>query len=137
MELFELFFDNDVKSMLVENSVLYARWTGNHTFQVDKQTMEVFFALLLMSGYNVLSRRRMYWEQQPDVHCEAASAEMSRNRFEEILKYFHTADNSKLPKNDKFAKVDALLSMLNENWLQFKPQDRNLSIDESMISYYG
>jgi len=137
VDLFE-FFDEDVISLFLRNTVKYAReQKGDHSFQLDEETLKLFLAILLLSGYAVLSRRRMYWEQQPDVLNEAVSRAMSRKKFEDILRNFHVADNKDLEKADKFAKVRPLLAALNERWLLFKPSDNHLSIDESMIPYYG
>lgn len=93
--------------------------------------------MLFTSGHVPLPRRRMYWEQSSDVHNEAISSAMTVNRFEEILRYLHLADNNNLDARDKMAKVRPLFSMLNERFLSFFPEEEALSIDESMIPYYG
>jgi hypothetical protein len=68
---------------------------------------------------------------------EAVSTAMSCKKFEEILCYFHAADNGNLTQGDKFAKVRPLLAMLNERWRLYRPSDCHLSTDESMIPYFG
>ena len=129
--------DDDVLTVIVQHCITYAKAAGNHSFELNKNELRLFLALLLLSGYAVLPRRRMYWERLPDVQNEAFKHAMPRNRFEEILRYFHVADNCNLPENDRFGKVRPLLAQLNERWLLYAPGDRNLSIDESMIPYYG
>lgn len=62
---------------------------------------------------------------------------MSRNRFTQIMKYFHVCDNHNLTIGDRFAKVTPLWGKMNEKWLRYFPGDTNLSVDESMIPYYG
>ena len=62
---------------------------------------------------------------------------MSRNRFDEILQYLHFADNTDLNHGDKFAKVRPLIVELNERFLLYNPTEPKLSIDESMVPYYG
>jgi hypothetical protein len=137
-DLFELFFDEDIINLLVENTVKYAReQKGDHCFEVTAENMKLFIAVLLLNGYAILPRRRMYWEQQPDVLNAAVSNAIPRKRFEDILRYLHVADNKSLGEGDKFSKVRPLVSQLNERWLMFKPPDSHLSIDESMIPYYG
>ena len=42
-----------------------------------------------------------------------------------------------LNPNDKMSKVRALYAMINERCLLYAPGNKNLSIDESMIPYYG
>jgi len=72
-----------------------------------------------------------------DVHNPAVSSIMSVNRFEEILRNLHFADNKNLPTGDKMAKVRPLYSMSNERFLLFWPQEQDTNVDESMIPYYG
>ena len=79
----------------------------------------------------------MYWDTNPDVRNEAVSNAMSRNRFDEILHFFHVADNNNLPQNDKFGKIRIFCSMLNNKWLEHFPGDIDLCIDESMVPYFG
>lgn len=62
---------------------------------------------------------------------------MTRNRFDQIMKYLHLADNSALPANDKIAKVRPLYDLLNQHFLKFFPMTSQVSIDESMIPYFG
>lgn len=89
-----------------------------------------------MSGYNDLPRRAMYWEQS-SRHNEAISSAMSRQRFDELLRFLHVADNLNLTPGDKFAKVRPLYSMLNELCLLYWSPEQNLSIEESMVLYFG
>lgn len=137
VELFEFFFDDEVIDYIVECTNKFALEQGKLSLPITKSELRLFFAILFLSGYNVLSRTRMYWETSEDVHNIAVSKAMSRNRFEEILRYIHFCDNSKLTSNDRFGKVRPVWSMLNERWLQYFPGDPYLAIDESMIPYYG
>lgn len=135
--LFELFFDDDVIEMMRLNTNSYARQKGNHLFDVSPEEVKTFLAILLTSGYSVLPRRRMYWEQNNDVHNAAVSSAMARNRFEEIMQYLHVADNASLSAADKMAKIRPLYAMLNERFLLYNPKEQSMCVDESMIPYYG
>ncbi|GBP44386.1 PiggyBac transposable element-derived protein 3 [Eumeta japonica] len=57
-----------------------------------------------VARYNSVARYRMYWEQTVDCNFQGVASLMPRNRFEDLLRYFHVADNNNLPPNDKFAK---------------------------------
>lgn len=139
MDLFQLFFDEDVLEMIVEYSELYARSKGNDTFSTTPDEIRAFIGILLVTGYSPAPRRKLYWSRDSDVHNEAISSAMTRNRFLEIMKYLHVSDNGRLDGSDKMAKVRPLMSMLNERFLHYfefvKKQD--LSIDESMVPYFG
>jgi len=90
-----------LNTIMVRMTNLYAqREKGNHGFSTDITEMRLFLAMLLLSGYAVLPRRKMYWENADDVFNKAMSDAMLRNRFEEILSVFHLADNQQLDASD-------------------------------------
>lgn len=137
IQFFELFFDEEVFELLRSETEKNAIQKGKHGFRVSTTDIKHFIAILLLSGYNSVSRYRMYWEQKVDCSFPTVAGLMSRNRFEDLLRYFHVADNNNLAPDDKFAKVRPLWNMLNARWVKYYPGDKNLSIDESMIPYYG
>ena len=62
---------------------------------------------------------------------------ISRNRYHEIKIYLHFADNQKLTERDKMSKISFLRNMLNFNLVQFGIFYKLLSVDESMVPYFG
>ncbi|XP_053389577.1 piggyBac transposable element-derived protein 3-like [Mercenaria mercenaria] len=135
--IFELFFDDDILDMMVEQSIRYAGSKGNHTFTTSREELGVFMAILIVSGYSTVPRRRMYWSHDTDVRNDAIASAMTRDRFDTLVRYIHLCDNASLDQDDKFSKVRPLLSLLNERFVLYFPKQQNLSIDESMIPYYG
>ena len=117
---------------LCEQPKIYGNTKGNFTFHVSPDEFRAFLAIFLISGYNLLPRRRMYWEQAPDVFNCAVLYMPTRNRFEEILTYLHLADNAKLIQYDKLAKVRPNI-MMNQRFLNAFQFDQQLCVDESMI----
>lgn len=111
--------------------------TKNYRLELGNDEMYAFVAILYLSGYVPVPRRRMYWETRDDTHNLLASNSMRRNRFEEIFRFIHAADNSNLVANDKFSKLRPLLNILNNIFIRYAPISSNLSIDESMIPYFG
>ena len=57
--------------------------------------------------------------------------------FLNVLQYLHLADNNNLNPSYKFSKVNPLLRMMNESCLENFIPEKNISIDESMVPYYG
>lgn len=139
VKLFEVFFDEEVIEAMVEFTILYARSKGNDAFTTTADEVRAFLGVLLVSGYSPAPRRHLYWSHDTDVHNEAISATMPRNRFVEIMRYLHLSDNAKLDADDKFSKVRLLISLLNERFLQYFTflKTQHLSIDESMVPYFG
>ena len=62
---------------------------------------------------------------------------MSRNRFEEIKSVFHVADNDFLEQDSRMSKVKLIYDMINEKIAQFGILHVSLSVDESMVPYFG
>ena len=102
--LSEKFLANDILQLICNEFVRYAQNKGNHSYKLQLHNLKGFIAILLISGYVGLPRRPMFWEYSADVHNDAVSSMMSRNRFDEIMKYLHLADNTSLDPNDKFTQ---------------------------------
>ena len=79
----------------------------------------------------------MYWQQAADCRNSVATNFMTRDRFDEIMCYFHLADNNQLNKEDKFAKLRPRFDNLNRSFLARFCSETRLSIDESMVPYFG
>ena len=129
VSLFKLFFDDEVIDFMVRMTNLYAnRGKGKHNFKTDSKEMRLFLAMILLTGYVPLPRRKLYWENSPDVHNEALSNAMSQNPFEDILSNLHFSDNW---------KVCPLYNLIIKRCFDNRPNTPDLSVDESMIPYYG
>lgn len=135
--LFELFFDDELIEHILNMSTLYAQQSNKPNFTMTEGELKVTLAILIISGYAPLPRRRMYWENSEDSFNSAVANSMSVNRFEEILRYLHFADNFNLNQQDKMAKMRPLFTMLNEKYLAHWIPEQDINVDESMAPYYG
>ena len=79
----------------------------------------------------------MYCQQETDVFNCAIADLLPRNRFEEILRYSHLADNAKVTPGDKLAKACPFFSLMNQRFLNAFEFDEQHCVDESMIPYFG
>ena len=98
--------------------------------------MCLFIAILLLSGYNVLPRRKLYWENSSHAKNESISIAMSRNRFEEIMLLLHCCDHNQFDPNEKMSKVRPLYNLINQRCLKFRFDLSFICVNESMIPYY-
>lgn len=137
VQLFELFWNDEVINLIVNESKSYALLKGKHSFDVSCSEIKLVIAILLLSGYCSVSRHRLYWDTRCDTHHPGVSSAISRNRFEEILRYFHVNDNNALDAEDKFTKIRPLWKLMDKAWLKYFPGDAHVSIDESMVPYFG
>ena len=105
--------------------------------ETNVEEMHVFLAMLLLSGYNPRSQRRLWWESSDDVFCKAMSDAMPRNRFEELIAVVRFADNMNLEKGDKMAKIRHFYDLLNARFRKYAPNKETTAVDESMVPYFG
>ncbi|KAJ4440828.1 hypothetical protein ANN_10674, partial [Periplaneta americana] len=121
LEYFTQFFDEEILNMMVTYTNQYAA-KKNRVGDCSENEM-VFLAVLLLSGYVVVPRRRMHCQGEQDSHNEFVSNAISRDRFDFIMMNWYVCNNDDLEKSDRFAKIRTLLSMLNERkriWYDFK-----------------
>jgi len=65
------------------------------------------------------------------------SKAIRQNQYEEILKNFHLADNTALDDTDRLTKIRPFVTQLQEIFRNNNTLDEFLSIDESMVPYFG
>ena len=135
---FSLYFTPDMISKITTETMSYARLKNYHSFHVSDNDVYQFLGLLLISGYYTLpgEKDKDYWSTKPSLSAPIFSRVMSRNRSQEIKRYFHLADNENLTES-KTAKVDPIYDELLKNCQQCGVFDKLLSIDEGLVPYRG
>lgn len=137
LEFFEAILTPEIVKTLVKFSVQYATEKNVPRFELSVDELYCFFGILYLSGYMLAPRRRMYWEEKDDCKNTLISNSMRRNRFEQIFRFLHAARNDRLNIEDKMSKLRPFINYMNESFIKNAPIDRQVSIDESMIPYFG
>ena len=91
--------------------------------------------LIFLFGYNISLSEKDYCSIDPDLRCDAFPETMTRNRFFELKSFLHAANHSL--SNSRMAKVEPLYNLLNQKLQAYGIFHEDLSIDESMVPYYG
>lgn len=137
VDIFEKFITDDVIDLLVAESTKYALFKNCNDPKITADEIRCFIAILIVSGYDQKPGKRMFWDSANDMRNYAVTESMRRNRFEEILKFLHCADNTKMDASDKMYKLRPFMNILKQNFLtNFVPVE-NLDYDESMVKYFG
>lgn len=132
LEFFSLMLSHEIVKMITNFTNMYAAQKNKQNFDLSVDELYTFVGILLLSGYVLLLRRRMYWEEIENVHNVLVSNSMRRNCFEEISSFLHASDNQNLPENDKLGKIRPLIDSLNKQFLRYAPIEPNISVDDSM-----
>ena len=137
LQLFELFFSQELVEHIVTESKSYAQQKGLSVDEITAENIKVFVGILLLSGYNRLPNTRMYWEEKPDVHNAFVSQHMRRDTFLHIMRTLHFRDNNLNDGTDRFYKVRPLFDHLNRVFKGHSIPSKCFSVDESIVPYYG
>ncbi|XP_049510657.1 piggyBac transposable element-derived protein 1 isoform X1 [Panthera uncia] len=134
VELFELFFDDETFSLIVNETNNYAS-QKNVNLEVTVQEIRCLFGILLLSGFVRRPRRGMYWEIS-DTDQNLVKDAIRRDRFELIFSYLHFADNHHLDQKDKFTKLRPLIKQMNRNFLLYAPLEEHYYFDKTMCECF-
>ena len=139
VEIFEMFFTEDLISTIRDQTLLYATQKNIHRFSSTNNCLRKFFGVLLFSGYHKLPSERLYWSLEEDFKVDIVRNSMPRNRFVDIKRFIHFVDNTTAAqsKDDKSFKIKPLMDHLNSKFKQFGVFSKGLSIDEQIVRYYG
>ena len=106
-------------------------------FIMTVEKLKAVLTILLVSEYAELPRQEMYWESSEDCHNLVISAMVTKTKFLECKQYLHLADNNALNGSDKFSKGRPLFNAINEQCILNYQPNKHVSIDESMVPYFG
>lgn len=136
-QFFEKFIDDDVIQLLLEETSKYALFRNCADPKVSKEEMRCFIGILVLSGYNELPSKRHYWDIDSDMRNELVYKSMRRDRFLQISKFLHFADNNKPDLTDKIWKLRPIMDKVKQTFLHYFGPEENLCYDESMVKYFG
>lgn len=130
---FRKFFDEDLVTLIVENTNLYSTQQTGTCINVTRNEINDFIAIELMTGLINMHAYTDYWSK--DFRYDKVANIMPLKRFETIRRYIHFVNNEE-QNDDRFFKVRPVLESLRKNCLSIE-QERRHSIDEMMIPYKG
>lgn len=134
-DFFKLFFDDNILENIVDQTEIYGQHK-NTTLNFSKKELYVLLGAILLSGYAKYPNKRMFWNSGEDTPKILLNS-MRLNRFEQLIRHMHFNDNLRNDSTDKLYKLRPLIDDLNKNFREHGGLDEYLSIDESMIPYYG
>ena len=130
--------------MIVTQSNLYAMGEEKYSewVKVSVEELQAYFGLRILMGIVKLPALSMYWSKDTALNQHEVTSRISRNRFQEITRYIHFADNSTLtqrgqPGYDRLGKVRPVMEALEERFLANYSPNCEQAVDEAMIPFQG
>ena len=133
---FEKVFPREIVEHIVEQTNRYSMQKGRNVNVTIHEVLGII-GLMIYSGYNSIHGKEMLWSSDEDVCLQWAKDLMPKNRFKDIFRDLHLADNTSLNPEDPYYKVRPFFEMLNDSFRKSLPLDENLSVDEIMVPYFG
>lgn len=115
----------------------FAKWT-----QVTVEELQAYMGFMILMGIVHLPSIYDYWQRDEIYHYSPVASRISRDRFFELHRYLHFADNSSLappgsPEYDKLGKVKPIIEKLSERFRSTYTPQMNVAVDEAMIPFKG
>ena len=132
---------------IVQQTNLYAnQCMGDERYStwevVTVEELGAYFGFMVYMGLVHLPALADYWSKDDTFHYSPIADRISRDRFMEISRYLHFADNSTLakpgsPGYNKLGKVQVVIDTLNTQFQDVYNLHRDISVDEAMIPFKG
>lgn len=137
VDIFETFLDYDIINYLVDETRRYALFLNCPDPHISHDEIRCFISILYLSGYNKLPSKKSFWDSMDDMKNEAVCNAMRRDRFLQICRFIHCADNTQIDAKDKAWKIRPLMNMIKNKCLENVVPQKHLAYDESMVKYFG
>ena len=101
LEVFELFFSDDLLDIIVEESNRYAgQVMGEEHYRewkkITKEDVKAFLGFSILMGIDHLPSVDDYWSKDPLLHYAPIADRIPQWHFREISRYLHFVDNDHL-----------------------------------------
>ena len=145
--IFSLFFTLDLMTYIVDQSNQFAlECMGEERFgtwtKITVEELQAYMGFMILMGLVKLPSIYDYWKRDEIYHYSPIASRISRDRFFELHRYLHFADNATLappgsPDYNKLGKVQPVIDSLCESFQSVYTPGKNVSVDEAMIPFKG
>lgn len=151
LKFFTAFFDLEVMQYLVQEINNYRAvcciWTDTHHLReasnmkswsdVTVEELYVWLALTMLMPHIRKHVLQEYWIVDDMVSTPLFGKYMARDRYVDILRYLHFANNLGPAPNDRLWKVRSILEMIRGRMRKYFRPYQKVVIDESLILFRG
>ena len=140
VDYFMKIFGEQTFEMLLEQSNIHRVSSKDQAARITMGELRKAVGILMYISVVRMPNTRMFWNKS--MGHTAVKTVLTRDRFEEIIRLLHMANNSLQPARgdpafDKLYKVRKLLEYLNSNFQQHAEMEKVVSVDEQMIPFKG
>jgi hypothetical protein len=131
--------DQELLATVRDLSNQYGMAKFGTNYNITSEEINIFFSILLLSGYNPVTDYDLYWSTSEDTENKMVKAAMSRDRFRVVKKCIHfgSMEDQEGETPDRYKKIRLLIKHLQKRFAELFVPEQNLSHDEAMIKYFG
>ena len=150
LQYFEKFLDDDILDFIVQETNRYHEYLMRefgHKLKprsrllswedVDKTEIRTFLALVMLMAHIIKPQLDEYWKSDPLTDTPVFRKYMTRDRFQNILRCLHFADNDYPSDVDRIWKIRQPIDMITSNFSKYFNPFQKVVIDESLILFKG
>ena len=130
VQLFELFFNKELKEYIIESTL-------ENKFELSVDELNAFIGVFITSSFNARKKEPDYWSQDIALRHDLIAAAISSKKYLSIKQHLKFSKSSDKNLEDKIWRVRKLIEIFKNNIQQFNFFSSSLSVDESMIKFYG
>ena len=104
---------------------------------VTSVEMYTFIAITMLTGLIGKNRLQDYWSTDPLLITPIVGQYLTRNRYQDILRFMHFANNEVTPDTDRLGKIKPIIDDFKRKFPNCVNPSKNLCIDESLVLWKG
>ena len=146
-QVFQHFLTAALTSHIVTQTNIYASQVmGEERYQkwekVTENEIMAYLGFAILMGIVQMPAINDYWRRDPFLHYAPIADRISRDRFRDIHRFLHFANNNDLPPrgqpgHDRLGKVRPVLTALLHQFVSSYNPHCEQGIDEAMIPFQG
>ena len=116
---------------------MFSKWN-----RITVDELKAFLGFHILMAMNHLPSLDDYWRRDPLLHYAPIADRITRDRYRELSRYLHFADNDTLaprgsPGYDRLGKVRPVIDHLSMKFAELYQPHCEVAIDEAMIKFQG
>ena len=139
MGCYNAIVDQEVVDLIVietnrfgEQTLGHQKWKTTTDDEITK-----FLGIICYMGLVKYPKISDYWSKKKIYKNAVVPKIMARNRFQQLLRFIHFADNETADQQDRLYKLRPLVEKLCEKFSCLRIPDEMVAIDETMIKFRG
>ena len=144
LDCFQLFFDEITIQRIADETNRYylqnpmnERQHMSNWHNVNSVEVYAFLAITMLTGLIDKNRIRDYWSTDSLLATPIFSQYFTRNRYQDILRYMHFANNENIFHTDRLGKIKPIVDQLKRKFASCMNPTQNLCVDESLVLWKG